>query len=400
MLLGLLGLRALGAQGQSLDTLQPIEGEAVRCKVQGIDAKGTISLQIGENSATRKLSNQRRIDLHFKSGAPVPRQGLLLLRSGMRIPATVRECKGRKITFDSPLSEGQNTLSLSHLQAIRFAKLEADNDGGFGKYLLAPKEDKDLIYVKNDDKIVQRSVRIVEFADGKVTYEVRDTLRTRKIADLYGIVMAKVSGFAPDMLPRTRVVLAMQGGSFLRGKLHRLDAKFAVLELAEKTTLRVLRTRLLRIDVESDRLIFLTDLEPKVTQVAAFRTIKPWMKNRSPMGDGIMLGGTKPRTLTNGLVLSPKTSLTYDIQGKFDFFVATIGIDARSTGPAHAIFRVLDGKKVLFESKPITRQSEPLAIKVPVTRVKQLTIEADFGKNFDFGDHCVFAEARVIKRGS
>jgi hypothetical protein len=60
---------------------------------------------------------------------------------------------------------------------------------------------------------------------------------------------------------------------------------------------------------------------------------------------------------------------------------------------------VRDGEKVLFESKPITRQSEPLSIKIAVDKVDRLTIEADFGKNFDFGDHCVFAEARVIKQG-
>ena len=64
------------------------------------------------------------------------------------------------------------------------------------------------------------------------------------------------------------------------------------------------------------------------------------------------------------------------------------------------MFRVKNGDKVLYESKAVTRQSEPLTIKVPITKVLQLTLEADFGKNFDFGDHCVFAEARVIKQGS
>ena len=156
-----------------------------------------------------------------------------------------------------------------------------------------------------------------------------------------------------------------------------------------------------RITVQSHRLVYLTELDPStVRQASAFRQKKPWLKNRSPLGDGIQLGGSNPRTTKNGLVLRPKTSLTYDIDRKFDFFVATIGIDSRSTGPAHAIFRVRDGDKILFESKPITRQSEPLPIKIAVDKVDRLTIEADFGKNFDFGDHCVFAEARVIKRGS
>ena len=50
------------------------------------------------------------------------------------------------------------SFSLSHVQAIRFAKLEAENDGGFRKYLAAPKEDKDLIYFRTADKIVHNEV--------------------------------------------------------------------------------------------------------------------------------------------------------------------------------------------------------------------------------------------------
>ena len=197
-----------------------------------------------------------------------------------------------------------------------------------------------------------------------------------------------------------KFVLGMQGGTSVTGKLLKLGGEFGELQLAEKVKLKVHRSRIRRITVQSHRLVYLAELTPSIVrQTTAFRQKKPWLKNRSPLGDGIQLGGKNPRTTNNGLVLRPKTSLTYDIDSKFDFFIATIGIDSRSTGPAHAIFRVRDGEKVLFESKPITRQSEPLSIKIAVDKVDRLTIEADFGKNFDFGDHCVFAEARVIKQG-
>lgn len=396
----LLVLNAIQSQEQSLDTITPIQGKDEQGKVHTIDKDGNVAVTVGGKKSTRSLSDLRRVDLPAKGVAPVPRQGLLLLRSGMNIPAAMREANARSLQFTSPLFEGRTTIGLSQIQAVRFARLAVEDDGGFAKYFKNPKEEKDLIYFKTSEKIVQRSVRVIGFEDGKVQYDTRGAVKERRITSLYGIVMAQGSGFAPDPLPRPRVRLGMQGGSTLVGKLLSLDADTATLQLAEKATLKVFRNRLRRIVVESDRLVFLTELEPKVHQVAAFRAKKPWMKNRSPMGEGIQLGGENPRTLANGLVLPPKTSLTYDIKGSFDFFVATIAIDARSTGPAHAVFRVLDGDKVLFESKPVTKDTEPQKIRVPVSKVKQLTIQADFGKNFDFGDHCVFAEARVIKQGS
>ena len=399
VLLACLGLTTVGL-GQDPDSLRPIQGEAERGKVQTIDTAGTVTAEIGGAKVTRELSGLRSITLTIPPGAPMPRLGYIALRSGVQWPATVRETESRKVTIDSPLLEGRATIGLSQVTAIRFARLPVEEDGGFAKYAAKPKAEKDLIYFKTTEKIVQRSVTIHGFEKGSLIYEARDKMRKRELKDLYGIVMAQSSGFAPNALDRPRVVLGMQGGATVKGRLKQLTETLAEIETAEKVTLQVKRQRIRMITVESERLVFLTELDPKVSQVAAFRTKKPWHKNRSPLGEAIQLGGANPRTLKNGLVMIPKTSLTYDIGGKFDFFVATIGIDRRSAGPAHAIFRVRDGEKVLFESKPVTRDSEPAQIKVPIEAIQKLTIEADFGKNYDFGDHCVFAEARVIKKGT
>lgn len=403
LLVGLASGLTLGqAQGQSsLDSLRPIQGAAIRGKVASIDATGKLAVTVGEDAKSMELAMLRTIDFAARPGAPVPRLGFVQLRSGLRLPATVRETGVRNITVDSPLTEGKVKFSLSGVHAIRFARLPEENDGGFAKYVATPKDDKDLIYIRTASKIVQRSVTIEGFIDGEIHYETRAGTKAQPLKKIYGIVMAKASGFAPDAVPRTRVVLGLEGGTTITGKLLGLGAEFCDVRLAEKVDLKVKRARLRRITVQSHRLVFLTELNPtNVKQTAAFRSKKPWLKNRSPLGDGIQLGGANPRTTSNGLVLRPKTSLTYELGGKFDFFQATIGIDNRSTGPAHAIFRVKAGDKVLFESKAITRQSEPQQIKIGVGKVERLTIEADFGKNFDFGDHCVFAEARVIKQGS
>ncbi len=397
-----LALCGLGQAAAQADTLTPIQGSASIGRLQSIGADGAIALRGADGKTTAlALGSLRSVQFGRRNPSPVPRQSMLLLRSGVKMPVTVRKSSCRKFTITSPLLEGEASFSLTRVQAIRFAKLPVADEGGFGRYLGAPKEDKDLLYFKSGERIVQQSVTIEGFEDGNLVYQARGKTRSRQLSSLYGLIMAKNSGFRADPLPRPRVVVVTQDGTRLAGRLDGLDDKICKLFTEEKVALQLNRSRITGLLVESDRLIFLADLQPtKVEQTAAFRSKKAWMTNRSPLGEGIHIGGSKARTADNGLVLIPRTQLTYDIGGTFDFFEATLCIDARSTGPAHAVFRVKNGKQVLYESKPVTRQSEPLTIRVPVTKVTQLTIEADFGKNFDFGDHCVFAEARVIKQGS
>ena len=69
----------------------------------------------------------------------------------------------------------------------------------------------------------------------------------------------------------------------------------------------------------------------------------------------------------------------------------------RQRDEAVAAWSPKDGDITVYEDRELELTSE---IKISIEKVQQLTIEDDFGKNFDFSDHCVFAEARVIKRGT
>lgn len=397
----LLGSALLRAQEPSLDELVPIQGAGLPGKIVSIDAAGKVKWTTAEGkTATSELADLRLLRLAGQDPNPVPRRGELRLRSGLRLPVSIRECEGRKFTVASPLLEGRVEFSLSHLASLRIAKLPLEADGGFARYLEEPKDEQDLIYFKTTERVLQRSVTVDGFRDdNSLAYESRDNLRTRRLDTLYGIVMAKASGLRPNPQGRPLAVAHMQGDGLVSGRLLGLDAKHCRIKIDEGIELTLRRSRLLQLEIKSDRLIYLAELAPKkVEQTPAFKTVKPWLVNRSPLGPGLHLGGEQGRVSNNGLLLVPRTRLTFDLGAGFDLFEATICIDQRSTGPAHAVFRVLHGKKVLFESKPVTRASAPQPIQVPLGDAKQITIEADFGKNYDFGDHCVFAEARVVKK--
>ena len=118
-----------------------------------------------EKPEAMSLSALRRIRLGTGSPARHGRLGFVLLRSGIRLPGKVERCEGEKVYVTSPVLAAPLTLSLHHIQGVRFADQPAEKDRGFSKYLVKPKEDKDLLYIKTRDRIVQRTVSIEGFAD-------------------------------------------------------------------------------------------------------------------------------------------------------------------------------------------------------------------------------------------
>jgi hypothetical protein len=392
------GLPTLQAQ-KPPDEFRPIQGKTIHGKLLGADAKGNLRLrqQGVEHPVNMQLSALRSIRLGGSGRASLRAKGLVTLRTGLTLLGTIESCDGGWVTLRSPLLTAPVSFPLRYVQAVRFVK-PAGKDGGFAGYAKTPKEDNDLIYIQTAKKILQRTVTIDRFANGKVYFEARGEERELKVSRLYGVVMSVGSGAAPDPQPRPRVDVMLRIGQVVPGKLVKMDGEQCVVRLDEKIDLHLIRDTISSIQVLSDRLVYLTDLAPaKVQQTPAFSRRWQWQKNTSPSGPGIWLGGKQYR---HGLVMIPLTRLTYATRGQYDFLEATIGIEDRSTGPAHAIFRVLDGDKLLYESKPLTQQSEPVDLKIKIQDVDRLTIEVDFGKNYDFGDHCVFAEARLIKQGS
>ena len=150
------------------DTVTQIEGTAVTGLVQSIGSDGAVAVRRTDGTITNlALGAVRMIEFGRRNPAPVPRQGMILFRSGVEMPATLRECSGRSLVVTSPLLEGEVKFSLTRVQAIRFVKLPAADQGGFGRYLRAPKEEKDLLYFKAGERIVPQSVTVEGFEDGK-----------------------------------------------------------------------------------------------------------------------------------------------------------------------------------------------------------------------------------------
>lgn len=396
---------ALPAQAVRLTT---IEGDTLTGKLVGFDAEQRLTVA-GEDGAAKTFGIDAVRELVREGATPAapPATGLVLLRSGQslnaRITGSRSDANGLVLLFAVPPARTEIALPLRAIRAVRFADApRADGDGFDAAARDAATQDRVFAYPRGNqaERIVRRTVEVRSFNVDQADQQLRVVVAIEgreqpalPLRNLYGIVFGQ--GAAPDPQAGARVTAHLGAGLSFTGSLTALqpEADRCVLRLDEGAELDLPWQHVQRLSVRSDRLVYLSDLEPTaVEQTPALSRKWEWLRDRAPLGEGIVLRGTTHR---RGLVLVPRTKLTFDLGGRFDWFEAAVGIDDRAAAVADAIVRVRGDGRILFEADHVKRGVPSLPVKVSVQGVRQLVLETDFGESLDVGDHCAFADARV-----
>ncbi|MFO1076513.1 MAG: NPCBM/NEW2 domain-containing protein [Planctomycetota bacterium] len=356
-----------------------------------VTGEATVELGLDEIAAVEFAATQqanlpeRPHRVWLRSGAEFEAVALRGLPAGDGKPARLGVELALGCTLDLPFGA---------VRAFRMGGAGRAEPASFARDLDAPSDNTDLLYVQKDDKQYRFQVTITGMSATAIEFDLRGEARDFACDGLLGAVFGKNTGFAADRQPQPRVAVDFDSTDHLEGKLLGLGAELT-LRLDEGAEVRVPITHVMRLGVASNRQRWLSDMTPEVEQTPAFDRIWPWLRNRTLAGPNLVLGG---RSWSRGIFMVPRTRLTYDLDGKYDVFDAILGIDDRGGPQAHALFRVYVDGKVAFESQPCMRGMPPQAVHLELGRCKKLAIEADFGKNYDLGDYCVFADARVMQR--
>jgi hypothetical protein len=89
---------------------------------------------------------------------------------------------------------------------------------------------------------------------------------------------------------------------------------------------------------------------------------------------------------------------TYRLSGSYRRFEALVGLDDRDGAGGRVRVRVLaDGKPLDLGAEELTAQGGPRAVSVPVSGVRELTLEVAFGQNGDVRDVVNWVDARLVR---
>lgn len=398
---------AAAASAQGVVRVVAIDGKRVEGTLLGLDVEGGLHLATGEGEKTRPLEELRAIDNDDARPVDMPTTGLVVLRSGRSLRANVRGVANEDgklgLRLELPPARGLCTVPLSTITALRFTDQARADGEGFDEALRDGSR-RDLLFAYRRGDPAQGLVRLTVVLD---RFEQRgDDLFVavefdgkkqppQPLSKVYAVVLGQ--GAAPDAQPGVRATVHIAAGPTFTGRLSSIEPTRdrCVLRLDEGCDLDLPWRAVARIDLRSDRLVYLSDLDPvAVEQIPALTRKWPWLRDAAPLGRGIQLRG---ETFERGLVLIPHTKLTFDIGGRFDRFQATVGIDDRAGDMGDAVVRVIGDGRVLFEAKGVRPRTLPYPVEVSVKDVHKLVLEADFGERLDFGDHCAFADARVVR---
>ena len=251
---------------------------------------------------------------------------------------------------------------------------------------------EDSVYVRvGDSKEIQRVAgRVLGVEGDSLQIEHEGQKRGLKMDRLVGVVFRGHRA----KLPPAQGVVALVGSHRFPGQLVRAqrgqDVVFQTLWGQEITQPY---NHVVRYYVRNRRSVSLADLTPTAEELTPYfdRSMK-WTADKSLDGRPLKIGD---KTYTRGLGMHSRTVLTYDLGGQFSKFESDVGLQDESGKAGNVACRVLTDGEVAFEKADLTTASGVQTLSIDVTGKKTLTLEVDFGENFDVGDHVSWGDPQL-----
>jgi NPCBM/NEW2 domain len=335
-----------------------------------------------------------------KPDAPIPALptgAQLITASGDRIPGEVRGGDAKVMQFRPSISRSDWRIALDAITAVWLVAPPADTPTDPSRYAwLDGTPTRDVLLYRNGDAIrgalngfTETGVRFTP--DGGPTREVERKLlaaigfnprfvRARKPKDAYAHLVlddgTRLDVIGPAVKKQALVAKAVCGPE-----------------------LEVPLSRLVALDVLQGSAVYLSELKPKKAETVGFLGADwPWTADRTVRGRPLRLF-TKDgeSTFDKGLGTHPKTTLTYDLAGKYTRFEAFIGLDAATGKRGRASVRVqLDGKDIDLPDLKSLAAGPGVFIRINVKDAKELTLVVDFGPTGDVQADVNWGAARLV----
>jgi hypothetical protein len=228
--------------------------------------------------------------------------------------------------------------------------------------------------------------------DGKLTFSYEGDDRSINVGRLVGVVYSKSPKKMSSAKPYQ--VVHLLSGDLLAGQWKAADDD----QLAFETgwgQVNVPRGAVARVVFRNGKVTFVSDLDPvTVEETPYFGRLMTYRRDQSLDGGPLKL---KAKAYAKGLAVHSRSMLIYALDGEYESLKATVGFDESSQGRGRVVCRVLGDDRELFAEPDLSATAEPVAIDVPLSGVKQLSLEVDYGEAEDTGDRVIWADARLFR---
>lgn len=353
------------------------------------------TLKTLEGDATVKsLVGLRRTDVPRPA---TPTGAQLITAGGDRVPGSVRGGDAKTIRFRSDALDEDWAIAPDAVAAVWVTAPPADTPADPAKYTwLAGTPPRDVLLFRNGDAV---RGSLGGFTDAGVTFT-PDGGPAREVPRKDLAAVGFNPRFARARKPKgAYALLVLADGTRLAVTDPQLKGAALVAKAVCGPDVAIPLTKLVALDVLQGPATYLSDLKPKKSEVAGFLG-EGWrpVSDRTVRGRPLLLltsDGTS--TFDKGLGTHPKTTLTYDLGGKFARFEAVVGLDAVTGKRGRADVRILvDGKEVGPAELKALAAGAAIPVKADVRGAKELTLVIDFGPTGDVQADVNWGDPRLI----
>ncbi len=276
---------------------------------------------------------------------------------------------------------------------LRSVRLDIETERAeFNKSLAAPAAELDRLFIKNDRDQLDSVTGLVESLDAEqLKIDIAGQIRTVPRGKIFGIVFAQpvVAKSEPKFLVKLRE------GSRLGGEKLSLASGKGTLTLGAKSEALFDWSSMEEVTIRSSRMAFLSDLTPAKEEQTPIVTLPlPAQRDKSVSGGRLNVG---VQFFDKGFGVHAHSALNFSTEGKWDLFVAKIGLDSNANGKGDCVFQVLADGKSIFQQRRKGHEMFAEEIKLPITGCRELTLLVEPGVGLDLADHANWCDARLIK---
>ncbi|GMU33164.1 MAG: NPCBM/NEW2 domain-containing protein [Planctomycetia bacterium] len=385
--------RAAQAAPPSRWLLETVEGATLEGEILAIDNARRVVLRIDGAERAIPLDDLTRIARTADADSPQGNLGAnctIHLSDGGVLEAKLLEGAAGKITVDIGINRAV-TLPISGLAGIRFNTVSQGTAlTEFSSRLKQPEKGRDLLLAVRDGGTVVLPGVLESLTSESWSFRIGRKVQTGALDRAFGVILGGVAVSSAGGKVRIR----LDGRREFSADVVSADPDSLELDAGPLGRLSVPWRAIRGIDVRSERVVFISDLEPvDIVQYSVIDASWPPQKDRSVTGLPLIVDG---RLYERGLGVHATTRMTYALDGAYASFVSTIGIDDAAGPRGRAVFRVICDGRVAYESSPVG-PGAATAIRVPTDGVNQLILECDPGPDLDISDHCDWAGARLIR---
>lgn len=193
-----------------------------------------------------------------------------------------------------------------------------------------------------------------------------------------------------------RQCVRLRNGDRISGTLKALDARQAEMSGTLFGDVKIPARSVAALWNEHGACVSLSDLTAaEVKQVPQFSESFPHAVDRYSTGDFLSIDGVR---YERGLNCHSHCELTYVLDGAYSQFISDVGIDDEAGPSGEAVVAFIGDNQTLFTTPSLRRGEAARTVKVPVTNVKRLRIQVQFGANdSSVGDSITFGWPVLVK---